>query len=148
MNSPIEARIQILSRPALLSVVRHTIEAWCELAGGEESRRSRVGLAVDEAMTNVMRHGYHGERDGIIELSMRREGSVIEFTIEDRAKQVPLDRIKGRSLDNIRPGGLGVHLIREVMDEAVWSHREGGGMRLLLTKDFAVTTAVVEANNE
>ena len=57
-----------------------------------------------------------GADDGVIDIGMRRDGSTIQFVIEDRARQVPLDRIKGRPLDDIRPGGLGIHLIREVMD--------------------------------
>ena len=149
MIGPIEARIQVLSRPTLLAVVRHAIEAWCELATDDPATCSRVGLAVDEAITNVIRHGYRGDDDGIIEISMQRDGSTIGFLIEDRASQVPLEHIKGRDLDDIRPGGLGVHLIREVMDEAVWSHRDGGGMRLELTKDLSAAVAkLVEADDE
>jgi hypothetical protein len=37
-------------------------------------------------------------------------------------------------LDDIRPGGLGVYIIREIMDEVRYEKREGGGMRLTLTK--------------
>ena len=113
---------------------------------------SRIALAVDEAITNVIRHGYQGDSDGIIDISMQRNGSTIGFIIEDRAVQVPIQHIKGRALDDIRPGGLGVHLIREVMDEAVWSHRDGGGMRLELKKDLIAAAAaegkLVEAGDE
>jgi len=148
MNGPFEARIQVLSRPPLLAVVRRAVEAWCDLAGADESTRCRVGLAVDEALTNIIRHGYAGGADGVIDIGMRCGGSTIEFVIEDRARQVQLDQIKGRALDDIRPGGLGVHLIREVMDVVVWSHRQGGGMRLELTKELSVAPTLVEAKDD
>ena len=62
MDSPFEARMQVLSRPPLLALVRRSVESWCELAAADETTRCRVGLAVDEAMTNIIRHGYDGRR--------------------------------------------------------------------------------------
>ena len=42
--------------------------------------------------------------------------------------------IKSRDLDDIRPGGLGVNIIRQVMDEVSYERRERIGMRLTLIK--------------
>jgi anti-sigma regulatory factor (Ser/Thr protein kinase) len=55
--------------------------------------------------------------------------------IEDEAEQVDPCTIKSRCLDEVRPGGLGVHIIREVMDEVAYECRSGGvGMRLTMVK--------------
>ena len=54
--------------------------------------------------------------------------------IEDEAAQVDPAAMQGRELDDVRPGGLGVHIIREVMDEVVYSKRETKGMRLTMVK--------------
>ncbi len=59
------------------------------------------------------------------------------IVIEDRAKQVDPGSIQSRDLDDIRPGGLGVYIMREVMDEVVFEQREGGGMRLRMLKRTA-----------
>ena len=48
--------------------------------------------------------------------------------------QVDVELIKSRALDDIKPGGLGVHLIQTVMDEATWVKREDGGMKLTMKK--------------
>ena len=136
MDARTEVRITLPSDPTLLAVIRHSVEAYCRFAGGDAGNCEQIGLAVDEALTNIIRHGYDDRPDGLIELCMTRQAaaSTVTFRLEDRARQVPLDSIVPRDLDDIRPGGLGVHLIREVMDEASWSHREGGGMRLDMNK--------------
>ena len=144
MDRPCELRINMLSRPPLLAAVRKTLEAWCELAEGSEHVCSQVGLALDEALTNVIRHGYDDSPDGTIEIQFAREGSIIEVTVEDQARQVPIETIVSRPLEDVRPGGLGVHLIRNAMDEAVWSHRAEGGMRLYLKRDVSAEQAPEE----
>lgn len=58
----------------------------------------------------------------------------LRLQIDDEARQVEIEQMKSRDLDDIRPGGLGVHIIREVMDEVVYSKRETKGMRLTMVK--------------
>jgi anti-sigma regulatory factor (Ser/Thr protein kinase) len=58
----------------------------------------------------------------------------VRIVIEDEARQVDPTRMKSRDLEDIRPGGLGVHIIREVMDEAVYEKRAPVGMRLTMVK--------------
>ena len=147
MEPHCELRLSMLSQPSVLAAVRKTVEAWCELAGGSEHVCCQVGLALDEALTNVIRHGYDNRPDGQIDMLFACEGSIIEITIEDQAKQVPIETIASRPLDDVRPGGLGVHLIRNAMDKAVWSHREGGGMQLYLKRDVSAETAPEKPDN-
>jgi anti-sigma regulatory factor (Ser/Thr protein kinase) len=61
----------------------------------------------------------------------------VSIVLEDEAKQVDPDQIKSRDLDEIRPGGLGVHIIRELMDEVRYERREHAGMRLTMIKRIA-----------
>ena len=63
-----------------------------------------------------------------------RDALDLAILIEDEARQVDPGEIKGRALDDVRPGGLGVHIIREVMDTAVYEKRERAGMRLTMVK--------------
>jgi anti-sigma regulatory factor (Ser/Thr protein kinase) len=94
---------------------------------------------VDEALTNVIRHGYDNRRDGkifvrIVTLQNEDGDEGLEIRIRDFGKQVDLVRICGRDLADIRPGGLGVHLIRAMTNTAEYSHAEGGGMVLTMRK--------------
>ena len=54
--------------------------------------------------------------------------------IEDEAPQIDPDQIKGRDLENVRPGGLGVHIMREVMNTCRFERRENKGMRVIMEK--------------
>ena len=56
------------------------------------------------------------------------------FVIEDRAKQVDPATIRSRDLSEVRPGGLGVYIINEVMDDVTYAMRPEGGMSLTMVK--------------
>lgn len=132
--------VDMLSNPLYLGGARELVTAVAKGLGFPPSASAQVALAVDEALCNVIRHGYERRADGPIRVSIWPEpGGGIRIMIEDEAKQVDLTTIKSRDLDDIRPGGLGVHIIREVMDEAVYEHRSPKGMRLTLVKRLPET---------
>ena len=131
-----DLRVEFYSRPHALATIRQMIDSLCSRLGFDPAEASRICLAVDEALCNVIRHGYDSDPNGPITLTgtEARDERLLEFIIEDRGRQVDLDTIRSRNLDDVRPGGLGVHLIEEIMDHATWEHRDGGGMRLTLHK--------------
>jgi sigma-B regulation protein RsbU (phosphoserine phosphatase) len=73
-------------------------------------------MAVDEACQNVIRHAYGG-KPGEIVLEIERSGDRVVVWVRDFARPVDVSKIEPRPLEDVRAGGLGVHLIREVMDE-------------------------------
>lgn len=129
-------RVDMRSDPLLLSCVRSLITAASERFGFNAHDAGQIGLCVDEALCNIINHGYDKRTDG--EITMRvwplENPDGIRVVLEDRGKQVDLESIRPRNLEEVRPGGLGVHIIREIMDEATYEHREGGGLRLILVK--------------
>lgn len=144
-----EVRIELCSKTSYLCSVRAFMQSFCPRIGFDGAQSSQIVLAVDEALANVMKHGYQGRDDGRIVLrvtpfqdSAAHRGPGVRIVIEDEARQVELSQIKSRNLDDVRPGGLGVHIIQRVMDEARYEHREGGvGMRLTLVKHVASPAA-------
>ena len=76
-----------------------------------------VVLAIDEACQNIIRHAYQGETDEEIILKIGMEGKELNISLEDSAPEVSSDCMKPRELEDIRPGGLGCHFIKQVMDE-------------------------------
>ena len=139
MSLPAGRTIDLTSDPEHLCGVRDAVREWVGALGWNDVRVADVVLAVDEALTNVMRHGYDNRTDQPIQLILRTitdpaRGDAVEIEIRDWGRQVPLDQIRGRDLDDLRPGGLGVHIIRNLMDYADYSHAAGGGMRLLMRK--------------
>lgn len=134
-----ELLLDLRSDPACLADVRNQLRGWAEAAGWSDPQIADIVLAVDEALANVIRHAYDGRRNGRILISGRQieEPSgrcCIEVVIRDFGRQVDPATICSRDLDDIRPGGLGVHIIRSVTDVAEYSRAEGGGMQLRLCK--------------
>ncbi len=97
-----------------------------------------VVLAIDEACQNIIRHAYQGETDEEIILKIGREGNILQISLEDTAPEVGSDCMKPREFEDIRPGGLGCHFIKQVMDEvSVGPSPSGRGNILRMRKRLA-----------
>lgn len=153
MANPPDIRVQMVSDPTYLSGARDLVSAVARRLGFTEEGCGQIALAVDEALCNVIRHGYERRKDGPIWISLwplaaeNGSGPGIRIVLEDEAKQVDPSVIKSRDLDEVRPGGLGVHIIKQVMDEAVYEKRDGAGMRLTLVKRRGAAGAEVKAKD-
>ena len=75
-----------------------------------------IVLAIDEACQNIIRHAYHGECDDPITLHIEFKHNALVVVLEDQAPAVSPDCMNPRAFDDIRPGGLGCHFMRQVMD--------------------------------
>jgi sigma-B regulation protein RsbU (phosphoserine phosphatase) len=121
----------IRARSEELCRMREAVRACVESSGCSEIPTADIVLVIDEACQNIIRHAYKGDPDGEIELQIDREGENLVFALLDRAPPIDTERVKGRDLDDIRPGGLGTHFIRELMDRADFLPRPGGAGNLL-----------------
>jgi anti-sigma regulatory factor (Ser/Thr protein kinase) len=104
------------SDPRNLPVVRAAVGQLAALVGWDEAESRAITLAVDEAFANVIRHAYHGRADGRVELQCRAAGDELEFRIRDTGDAPDLTRICAREIGCDKIGGLGTHIIRDVMD--------------------------------
>ncbi len=132
-----DVRLRMFSQPRFLAAVRALVGTMAQRLGFNEMQCGQVSLAVDEALCNVITHGYERRPDGQLWINLwalEGESTGLKIVIEDLATQVDPADIQPRDLDDIRPGGLGVHIIREVMDEVSWERRSPKGMRLTMIK--------------
>jgi anti-sigma regulatory factor (Ser/Thr protein kinase) len=137
-NSQIELRIP--ANPNYLCVVRMAVRQTAGIFGFQEDKAESITLAVVEALTNIIRHSYGGPCDKPIVIGLNKicygeeNRSAIEIVIRDFGKQVDAETIKSRDLNELRPGGVGVHIIHSVMDEVEFLHANDCGMQLRLVK--------------
>ncbi|MBI3445257.1 MAG: ATP-binding protein, partial [Magnetospirillum sp.] len=103
------------ARPEELAAIRAATAKASRELGCAESLIADVVLAVDEACQNIIRHAYKGGEGDII-VHLGREDDLLVIRLMDFAPAVDVARIQPRPLDELRPGGLGTHLIRSVMD--------------------------------
>jgi serine/threonine-protein kinase RsbW len=109
--------------------------------GGSKRASDDLVQAVDEATCNVVLHGYAGEQ-GEIEIEAALRDRNIEIRILDRAP--PFDPTAGpdagasRPAQPTRPGGMGmgVHLLRTMVDAVHHSARSDGGNELTLVRSI------------
>ena len=101
-------------------------------AGIDESCRTDIVMAVDEACQNVIRHAYSGKPPGDVELTLEHRNAEVTVWLRDFAPPVdPACLDQGRDLDDVRPGGLGTRFMRELMDEVSFADPPAGGGNLL-----------------
>lgn len=135
-----QIELQICANPEYLSVVRTAVRQVTQVVGLREDKNESVALAVEEALTNVIRHSYGGPCDKpiIVKLSKVCYGDqnkpALEIVIRDFGRQVDPESIKGRDLGELEAGGFGVHIIRSVMDDVRFSPANDCGMELRMVK--------------
>jgi serine/threonine-protein kinase RsbW len=139
--------LAVYSNPRWLSVVRGAVERLTETLGFPAVQCRSITRAVDEALTNIVRHSYGNRLDQPIALYFRsakrcQHGEIVgglEILLCDRGRAFDRNTLRGRPLEQIRPGGLGLHLIRQAMDTVEYT-RKGLTNQLRLVKYFAQTS--------
>jgi anti-sigma regulatory factor (Ser/Thr protein kinase) len=91
-------------------------------------------LAVDEACTNVIRHAYGLRTDERIRLRFQVWEDRAEIQVRDSGMPPEAGQWNPRDLEEVKPGGLGLHFIRGAMDEVHYEAPEDGGCLLRLVK--------------
>jgi anti-sigma regulatory factor (Ser/Thr protein kinase) len=114
------------SDPRFLPVVRGAMAPLAAAIGWDEAECQAITLAVDEALANIIRHAYHDRTDGVIRLECRESADGLEFTLWDNGDPPDKSRICARQVGCNQPGGLGTHIIRDVMDAVSYQAVPGG----------------------
>jgi len=125
-------RLEFPSRADRLKILRCTIQCAAEMVGCKSDTANQIVIAVNEACMNIIQHAYDGEPSGRILVEISQTDRHLQFQLTDSGKPVDPTQIRARDLKDIRPGGLGVHLISEIMD-AVEYRRSADGNENLLT---------------
>lgn len=111
--------VVIPSNPKYLRALRSLVDEVTFEMGFSSKARCEVIQAIDEACTNVIKHSYDGTFKKKIILSLQEQHDRLEVMIKDFGKKVHPGRIRPRELHDVKPGGLGVHIIKQSMD-VVW----------------------------
>jgi sigma-B regulation protein RsbU (phosphoserine phosphatase) len=116
--------------PQELRAVRSAVRDSLLACGTRPACAEDCVMAIDEACQNIIRHAYGGHTGDIL-LEIERVGDELVVCLTDFAPPVDRSRVKPRDLDDVRPGGLGTHLMREVMDRVEFAEPPPGCGNLL-----------------
>lgn len=122
-------RLQVSAATRNLGIVRDFIRHLAKEAGFDKEKIEQIELAVDEACTNVIKHAYHYDASKMIDLRIRIDRKKMVISVIDYGGGFDLSKIKqpdiNHNVKKAKAGGLGIHLMKKLMDE-VQFHIEPG----------------------
>jgi sigma-B regulation protein RsbU (phosphoserine phosphatase) len=129
------AEYRFQARTDRLQKVRQVVRQAAEAKAAPPELTDCLVLAVDEACANIIRHAYGPGRAGDIILEIDYSAGELIFRLRDFAAPVDRTVLRSRNVDELRPGGLGIHLIQEIMDSYEFLEpAEGQGNVLVMRK--------------
>ena len=129
----VEKRFELNASSEVLSPFRKELRQILHETGWEKRAAEEILLAVDEALTNIIRHAYQGN-PGKMTVSVAATDHKIEVVLEDQGKKFDPTQVQSPELPRHKPDGLGIHFIRTIMDEVVYDHQDPAVNRLRLIK--------------
>ena len=119
--------IQLSSSTKLLYSLRTLTRTLAESMGYGTKESENTALAVEEAVSNVIEHGYHGEPRHRIRIRFEMEGKKFVVRIMHSGDHLDISHVPSGDLANFykqkKKGGLGIVIMRKFMDEV--SYKSG-----------------------
>jgi serine/threonine-protein kinase RsbW len=118
--------LRIPAKPEYITLVRLALSGLAHLRPLDAETLGDLKLAVTEACSNSVRHGYGNGREGTVEVSYELQPDRLVVEVVDDGPGFDPDRppVHGRDLSE---GGLGIAIIKSVADEFEAGERPGGG---------------------
>jgi sigma-B regulation protein RsbU (phosphoserine phosphatase) len=117
------------------------VRTACEQSGCTEALTRDLVIAIGEASQNIVRHAYKDVEAGEATLEILQEKGILEFRLLDSAPPVDQEKIKPVWPEEIKPGGLGVCLIHDIMDQVEYLGAPSGKGNLLRMVKFLESDA-------
>ncbi len=132
--------LKIESKTEQLITVRNFVSQAAYASGFNDEDVSKIALAVDEACTNVIKHAYQYDAKKKITITVGDSNGNFEVSIVDSGKQFDPKRIKQPDmkeyLSSYRRGGLGVYLMKSLMDKVEYDIEPGKRNQVRLIKQL------------
>lgn len=139
MSGEIFVRIDVTAEMVFLRPLDHFVRLLLGQLPAFSGRGQLINdleLAFDEAFTNIHRHAYKSVEKGPVSIEIKVGNGMLEFRFEDHGVGFDPSTVRTPDLDKPSEGGLGIWLIRQVMDEFLY-HSEADGRNVLrLIKRF------------
>ncbi len=125
---------------ANLEIIRDFVAGIAQNMGFSDENIHRIELAVDEASTNVIEHAYKGSSDNekFILVQVTTYSDRLEIDVIDSGKGFDPEHIKAPEMDvylkKMKRGGLGLYLIKTLMDKVEYNIKPGVRNRVRMTK--------------
>ncbi len=127
------SRVKLPARFEYLEQVRAEVATEARAAGFDDKAVYAVQLAADEAASNIIEHAYAGRTDATFEMSCEFQKDRLVITFIDQGKSFDVSKVSNpdlkADLSERKIGGLGIYLMRKLMDEV--RYRSTGAENIL-----------------
>jgi anti-sigma regulatory factor (Ser/Thr protein kinase) len=119
--------IRFAAKFEFLDEIRDFVGEIARNGGFGEKDVYNIQLATDEAASNIIEHAYEGIPDGVLDMSCGMEADTIKIILIDYGypfdpSTIPMPDLKA-DLSARKIGGLGIYLMRKLMDEVHYEPR-------------------------
>ncbi|QTA38746.1 ATP-binding protein [Thermosipho ferrireducens] len=118
-----------------IRIARSVIHNFLSFKGISEQDVFDTELAVNEAIANIIEHTYKFEPNYIVMTCRWEVSGVFEVLLRDFGPKVDPTKVRSRNLEDVRPGGLGVYIIKKIFDVMEFREVDKGNL-LYLRKSF------------
>lgn len=138
-------KLKISSITENLEIIREFINKIARKAGFSDEGADQIELAVDEACTNVIKHAYHFDSKRMLDISVLVDKEKIEIIVTDKGSGFDPDQLMAPDIPKYaheaKVGGLGIHLMKSLMDEVSYSFNPGKRNSVSLVKYYSRKSA-------
>ncbi|MBP3775876.1 MAG: ATP-binding protein [Prevotella sp.] len=134
---PYQEHLTLKNKVEELIKLPEFVDTVCEKAGIDMALIASLNLALEEAATNVVLYAYEGQ-EGMVDIDAIYNTDYIKFVITDTG--IPFDPTQKEDADTTlsaeeRPiGGLGIFLVRQIMDSVIYERTDGKNVLTLIKK--------------
>lgn len=126
--------LKVVSHPENLEHIRTVVADITSKANLSEKDSSSVILAVDEACSNIIKHSYKNDYTQEIDLTILVEKDALRISIIDKGIKFDISSVESRDINAVKPGGLGIYIIKQIMDTLEYSRNEEGVNKIKMIK--------------
>lgn len=145
------AGMEVHSSPTELDSMRRLVEWFCRERAKPplaDAEIESLVLAVNEAASNILNHAYWGDRDRRLQLNLEAFPGRVHVEMSDWGQSFDLSAVAPPAFDGSRPGGFGVYIISQCVDEFRYYRDDLGRNCLSLEKRVAPLLAAAPAPDD
>lgn len=117
-----EQNFNIRSEYENVNLINKSIRVFLQKESIQEHLCNAVEICLTEALNNVIKHAYHGDQTKSIEIAIKKESDILEIQIIDEGSsrtrlEIPELNFDPDDIENLPEGGMGLYIIKQLMDE-------------------------------
>ena len=129
-----EYKFELKNDLSELKVLNQHLNNWAEDTNLTPNSILRINICLDELFTNIISYGFEDDLEHKIKFTLNADNNLLTINIEDDGIPFnPLEKIDPEFPDNVESaiiGGLGIHIIKELMDNVYYERTQGNKLTM------------------